>query len=55
MIFISINIYSYYEADEDMAWYSFCSTQEKCVSLAEPTLYNKFSSRVFLLNLLFVL
>ena len=41
MIFISINIYSSYEADEDMGWYGFCSTQEICVSLAEPAFYNK--------------
>ena len=41
MIFITINIYSSYEADEDMAWYSFCSTQEIFVSLAEPAFYKK--------------
>ena len=36
MIFISINIYSFYVADKDTAWYSFCLVQEKCASLAEP-------------------
>ena len=35
MIFISINIYSFYVADQDTAWYSFCLVQEKCASLAE--------------------
>ena len=34
--FISINIYSFYVVDQDTARYSFCSAQEKCVSLAEP-------------------
>ena len=29
-------IYSFYVADQDMARYSACSAQEKCVSLAEP-------------------
>ena len=36
MIFISINTYSFYVADEDTARYSIYSAQEKCVSLAEP-------------------
>ena len=36
MIFISINICSFYVADQDTARYSICSAQEKCVSLAEP-------------------
>ena len=36
MIFISINMYSFYVADQDMAQYSCYSAQEKCVTLAEP-------------------
>ena len=36
MIFITINIYSFYVADKDTTLNSFCSAQEKCVSLAEP-------------------
>ena len=36
MIFIGINISSFYVADQDTAWYSFCPAQEKGVSLAEP-------------------
>ena len=36
MIFISINMYSFYVADQDMAQYSSYSEQQKCVTLAEP-------------------
>ena len=36
MIFISINMYSFYVADQDMAQHSSYSAQEKCVTLAEP-------------------
>ena len=32
----SINIYSFFVADQDTVGYSICSAQEKCVSLAEP-------------------
>ena len=38
MIFISINICSFYVADQDTARYSICSAQEKCVSLADGLL-----------------
>ena len=30
------SVYSFYVADQDTDRYSFCSVQEKCVSLAEP-------------------
>ena len=37
MIVISINIlHSFYVADQDTSRYSFCSAQEKCISLEEP-------------------
>ena len=39
-----------------MAQYSFCSAQEKCVSLAEPyTTDSQFSSLILQLNLLSIL
>ena len=44
MIFISINIYSFYVADQDTARYSFCSVQEKCASLAEPYTTDSFNN-----------
>ena len=34
--YVSINIHSFFVADQYMARYSICSAQEKCVSLAEP-------------------
>ena len=50
-----INVYTL-TSGQDTVWYSFCSAQEKCVSLAQPyTTESKFSLRVFLLNLLSVL
>ena len=33
---VSINIHSFFVADQDTAWYSICSAQEKSVSLTEP-------------------
>ena len=53
----SINIYSFFVADQDTARDSICMFNTgKCVSLAEPyTIDSSFSSCVFLLNLLPVL
>ena len=33
---IVIYFYSFYVADQDMARYSLCSAEKKCVSLAAP-------------------
>ena len=53
----SINIYSFFVADQDTARDSICMFNTgKCISLAEPyTIDSSFSSCVFLLNLLPVL
>ena len=40
MIFISINMYSFYAADQDTARYSFSSVQKKMCKFSR-TLYNR--------------
>ena len=40
LIFTSINVYIL-TSGQDTDWYSFCSAQEKCVSLAQPYKYNR--------------
>ena len=37
-----------------MAWYSFCSAQEKCVRLAEPYTYNRQSIQFACITVEFV-
>ena len=51
MLFIGVNIYSFYVADQDTARYSFSSAQDKCESLSEPySTDSLLSSHVFLLS-----